>query len=496
MSPPTLESLPAELLVEIVDFINEVSSFATLAATCKTFNRIATPFLYASYTNVRGNTTGRFLLSSRYSFKPFVRTVLERPDLAALCKEVDIRHWSTLSLIGSNVWEPEPISGEELVLFKKGAVAANILDSDIYIHENTDQDDSSSDEYINSDDMEFETSLKKGSEDALLIIMLAHLPRLETLMFRGMPEEAYKGLSWDRYLSRTTHNFKFLKTLVCGNVETEGEWELGQVSFFFRLPSFRYFVGRNINQPSRMKDWKCAPGNSAVTTICLPMCSMSLKALRTLIASCAALEHFEYARNLDIWDPNPLRASDVVGALLYWKDTLQRLTLTFTGRDAELLDPSNIGDVRLFSRITHLHVDWFQLRNSDVCKLLPESLVHLTVNDPDPRALSAFTSLAIYGRNSCPNLKRVEFSCDEEMNINRYGTSHFKTRAPYKELAAAFANAGIELGHFDSAQRRRNLFGISEPWQPHHSGEETDSYSGEEDLFDLELSAYDDYGYV
>ncbi|KAF7186494.1 hypothetical protein HII31_12196, partial [Pseudocercospora fuligena] len=87
MIPPeaTIEDLPTELLAEVMGHYSPVpTDYCTLALVSKHFNAVATPFLYSQFSNLTSSTRLRLLL----------RTITQKPGLAAHFRQLNIRFWT------------------------------------------------------------------------------------------------------------------------------------------------------------------------------------------------------------------------------------------------------------------------------------------------------------------------------------------------------------------------------------------------------------------
>lgn len=208
-----------EPLDTVVALLNRLSHRA-LALTCKTINTSATAALYATCTNREAPSDAPFDL--------FLRTLCERPDfdLAVMVRGLDIRGWrSEFEVATGATWQgmtklreqdkvranragplfvsttrPKTTTLKLLKLFEQIATQVGLL---------PDHDTSSipalQKTVILASTLEkredFARLLRRGFEDAQVVLMLALLPNLAKLQIDGM--SAYPTLDW-HYLLRTS----------------------------------------------------------------------------------------------------------------------------------------------------------------------------------------------------------------------------------------------------------------------------------------------------
>ncbi|KAF2495102.1 hypothetical protein BU16DRAFT_561408 [Lophium mytilinum] len=97
-----LLDLPVELIHEIFSYISNQADLSRLSRVSRHLNAVAIPFVYETYPNGDNSAPWR-------SFRPFLRTIIARPDLAQLVKRIELRRWETeLAHIGkrTNEWHP------------------------------------------------------------------------------------------------------------------------------------------------------------------------------------------------------------------------------------------------------------------------------------------------------------------------------------------------------------------------------------------------------
>ena len=193
--------LPTELLDQIASLLPR-SALRALALTSKKANVSATDTLYKTYLNRTAPAKAPFYL--------FLRTVCDRPDLAAKVKRVDIRGWrSEYEVATGAAWRgvtevrdvdqteksgPSFTSTEKSVrdsatarfkLFVGAAVKAGIVSEPTSLSVSALK---ASIVWYTSlkEDGDFLRLLGRGVEDAQLMLILALLPNMEVLRIDGL----------------------------------------------------------------------------------------------------------------------------------------------------------------------------------------------------------------------------------------------------------------------------------------------------------------------
>jgi len=92
-----ISDLSTELLLHIASFLSQVD-LLNISLTDKHLRGCTEPELYREYTNAR--PYGR-------SFKPFIRRMIERPDLTRHVRRLDLRWWTCLSEMNPEYGEYE-----------------------------------------------------------------------------------------------------------------------------------------------------------------------------------------------------------------------------------------------------------------------------------------------------------------------------------------------------------------------------------------------------
>ena len=98
-----------------------------------TFHRCAELRLYREYVNTKA-------YRDQIPFKPFMRRMIERPDLALHIKRIELRSWAVRYQMHVLAYKPPPIPAEDICLFLNTAQKAGIIeDTPLNNKENLDQ---------------------------------------------------------------------------------------------------------------------------------------------------------------------------------------------------------------------------------------------------------------------------------------------------------------------------------------------------------------------
>ena len=105
-----------------------LKALASICRSCKHLERLATPLLYRQYDKVGSPTSdnsrsvsddGASQIEKKNVVKPnvsllrFLRTLVERPDLAYHVKHISLARWDTIDSLSSSGSKAEPCSAEE-----------------------------------------------------------------------------------------------------------------------------------------------------------------------------------------------------------------------------------------------------------------------------------------------------------------------------------------------------------------------------------------------
>jgi hypothetical protein len=339
----SLMDIPTELLDQITRLLPR-SALRALALTSKTANKSATEVLYKVYLNRTAPAKAPFYL--------FLRTLCERPELAAKVKRVDIRGWrSEYEVATGAAWRavtevrdvdqieksrPSFTSTETTIrgsatqrfqIFVKAAVEAKLitrpaslsvpaLKSSIVWYTTLKEDD------------DFLRLLGRGVEDAQLILMLALLPNMQALRIDGL--SPFPLLDWHRFLSRSSTALRKLSIIrIHGSatLSTEPVVKNG-LQFLDMVPSLVHLHLVSLAADGHRFTLKTLP-SSELQYLCLSNCGINVRLLRKIIIG-QSLRDMAYL-------PGPVQVEesagseisvlDLVASLADSKVSLKRLTL-------------------------------------------------------------------------------------------------------------------------------------------------------------------------
>jgi hypothetical protein len=232
-----LTTIPTELLDKVASYLPR-SSLLAFALTSKKTNISAIDTLYETYLNRTPPAKAPFYL--------FLRTICERPDLAAKVKKVDIRGWrSEHEVVKGAAWRglveerasdkteregPSFSSTEKVIrgsstdrfrLFVKAAAGAGIITEPASL--SVPALKSSIVWYTTlKEDGNFLRLLGRGIEDAHVVLMLALLPNMGYLYTDGL--SPFPLLDWNHFLSRSSTSLRKLRDLsIRGSITTATE---------------------------------------------------------------------------------------------------------------------------------------------------------------------------------------------------------------------------------------------------------------------------------
>ncbi|KAF1846507.1 uncharacterized protein K460DRAFT_417571 [Cucurbitaria berberidis CBS 394.84] len=372
-----LLDLSAELLLSIAADLRQVD-LLNISLTCKRLRHVTEPELYREYNNLRPGC---------HPFLPFIKKIIERPELAKHVRRVDLRSWQTVDIF-------HPVFGLTDLAFEK--VQANALTESDYtllaeaskaagVITAVDRYNSKSrvvekcgltrhkpllvdpwyihlfDDKVPFDEIPYDRKycqlLRSGIEDPLVVLLLALLPNVNEIFLRGGPRDV-NMLAW-----RAHHRFASLRRLiVCG----QGDPLIWPVEFFStilvttRLESFEVQGGSswycNIGDPEpdgeQVMPLALQPGSlNHVRSLHMELCCLNISDMQNLLLACTGLKLFYYsAGNADVAlrSPSPAKMIELLQPL---KDSLEVLSLDLSPLWYE--DYRGGGDKRLRS-LTHM----------------------------------------------------------------------------------------------------------------------------------------------
>ncbi|RYN64906.1 hypothetical protein AA0119_g11472 [Alternaria tenuissima] len=331
----SLLTLSAELLLCIASSLQQ-QELLDLSLTCKHLQSATEPELFREYSNVSRH---------RRSFLPFLRRIIRQPDLGKHTRKLNLRPWTTLGTFWNRDFEPDGIMHEnrhkrqelgnirgtkltaaDYTLLVQAARDTEVIrqippfDRSTCHPEIVDKTTSVTTVPPNlggthAFDRTFCERLCAGSEDPLVILLIALLPNVRDIVLDGVPGDVH-ALSW-----QPKHGFPALRTLTACAIDGELQWPL---TFFQRLlASGRLRVLQVSHATSgRLQHTEHEPmaqelpplallsGTRALERIELENCCLRASDLRSLLQGCRGLKSFLYtSRRCEVgpWSPSPAK---------------------------------------------------------------------------------------------------------------------------------------------------------------------------------------------
>lgn len=224
-----LTTIPAELLDEIATYLDRSSLFA-LSLVCKSGNLSANHVLYRAYVNLEPPAKAPIHL--------FLRTICERPDLAAKVRRVNVRGWRSEHEVAirapwrgmanqreqsasrqeqkcpsySNMDKPlRTTHAQRSRIFIDVAIKSGLITRPK--QETMPPLKKSAVWYTTlKEDADFVRLINRGVEDAHVLLLIGLLPNLQSLHVDGL--SPYPLLDWYHFLSRSTIALRATRTLL------------------------------------------------------------------------------------------------------------------------------------------------------------------------------------------------------------------------------------------------------------------------------------------
>ena len=388
--------LSPELLLCVASYLRHVD-LLNVSLTCKHLQIITEPELFREYINPRIH--GR-------SPAPFVRKLIQRPELRKYVQKLDLKPWRTLvdfdpenymsSLRNPGQREydsegfnrhrdPEPTQADYL-MFTDAAKAAGVItkvfdfESESYVVAAArktglrDVDESQTwythafDPYIPTSDIDYDRKfcqlLRAGSEDPLIVMLVALLPNVREIYLHGVPLDI-NTLEW-----RASHGFTALRRLTACASDELSPWpvaffnkvlEQGRLDVFEAESASSWYieVGQSEQWEPRaehVKPLSLRPGSLAIRELDLHNCCLQVSDMKILLQACPQLKGFYYTggtRETGLYSPSPAKMIE----LLYpFRDTLQVLSLELDIDEHENWTPMENGLIQSLAHMTALKI--------------------------------------------------------------------------------------------------------------------------------------------
>jgi hypothetical protein len=391
-----LINLSPELLLCVASFLPQID-LLNVSLTSMHLRKVTEPELYREYINP---------CIYRRSFAPFLRTLLERPELRRYVHRLELKYWSTL-----DHWNPEYCEGKaeefqahlkatpqpseiEYDSITQAAKSVGIINSIFPFESNSSivrnmwnrvLHGSSSDRVWYEDiydvdisiedvpyDQKFCQLLRAGIEDPYVILMLSLLPNVREIFLHAAPED-WNTLPW-----RVPHKFEALRQLSARSVEGSSDWplaffnnllEVGKLEILETFGASSWWQHtENQGRPSAPVQFSLQPGVLSLQHLVLQWSTLALTEMKQLVDACRYLRSFYFSSG-DEWisvKPSPKK---IVELLRAHKDTLEELYLdiAYYGRVAHPKEGiRSLADFTCLKVLDTLPHNWGNLMGSDI----------------------------------------------------------------------------------------------------------------------------------
>ncbi|KAJ9650086.1 hypothetical protein H2198_010600, partial [Neophaeococcomyces mojaviensis] len=296
--------LSPELLAIVFGFLTGESS--TLAQVClvtHTFNKLATPVLYKCFRDRRYFTSDE----ENPRLFAFLRTVIARPDLARLVKEV-----ATKSMTDGYYGQLMIKDDLKASFFRQiDNLSCILFDESL----------------AGGARMRWKKFIEDGDSLSIWALLLCSLPDIETLFFKTSNEPFlfFNLLGSAASRLKTAQTTNITASIFCyselHSVRTvSSNLQYGYLDFqwfhtFFNLPKIRNFETALANgewtDDDESERWDVVPRSSSIEKLSFQYSAMTGSCITAIINSCAHLQefHFTYGRNLKTGDHRARRWS-------------------------------------------------------------------------------------------------------------------------------------------------------------------------------------------
>jgi hypothetical protein len=376
---PILDMSP-ELLLLVATHLRQVD-LLNVSLVCKQLHFVTEPELYREYSNPRIYTR---------TFLPFIRKLIERPELAKHVRSVDLHAWDMLDLFSPDLsndrtatefedMRKRSLGSSDYQALTQAAKRAGVI-SKIHPYDpssrlidkaesmssaNADRDtsrpckrthlaalhkvvtESRADiaglDYIFDDhlgfaqvsyDQKFCQLLRAGIEDAQAVLLFALLPNLQDIYVRGGPHEI-NALEW-----RASHRFAALRSLTVFGTDGVLTWPMAFFNTLLdtttKLETLQVYAASSwykdlddpMPSPSNALALSLRPKSlSLVTSLVLQHCCLKASDLQGLFQACPGLKSFCYYHGDEQQGLQSPSPAEMLVLLEPFRNTLERLTL-------------------------------------------------------------------------------------------------------------------------------------------------------------------------
>jgi hypothetical protein len=487
----TLESLPDELKMKIIESIDDQATVARLAAVSRRLNIGAAKMLYTSlYLTAQHEKTGCRQL------RPLTWTIIKRPDLAKLVQSFALHSW-----LGKWCYSPSDIAEDTS---RRPFPSSASSDSDLK---------KAITDYTKGE-ARYDAFVKQiqgnEGEDAILTLLLTRLPLLRQLTLDLPYKTFWLDDLFTRWSAKSKNNPHPLLNMF-------SPWQSRSTNHVFQyleelsIKGPRYYMhpkwigaGLSCNKLKRIHFFSIGheatdllpyqlflkERSSSVSEIELRHCSLLPQELRQLVRGCKRLAAFAYeVRDSPVeygcWDIKTLESIPVV--LQYAKRDLRHLSLTFPCFSS-LNIPSPIFHLMTFAAFTNLQFlrisavflfdaaenripSWYQIYSKAVAsvkkqlvKAIPLNLQRLQISE-----CSYIFGHAVITAGICSFLEEAPLVGFQELDLYDWDAGSHHPWWPYKAVNPIATSAGYrgfafwlcECHYGDSL---RGLGGTGEAW--------------------------------
>jgi hypothetical protein len=445
------------------------------ASTCRRFNQRANRFLYQTWRN--------------HSIRPFLRTLCQRPDLAAYVREIEIKGWETEMSPAlerqrkrkrypetMEPIEPSKISTSDFELFVSsasfsGVIAPKAIERvDLEKHGHllprgkADRDDVKP-EYTTDClhcDGDWLRCIKAGIEDAEVLLLVSILPNVRSIVLDPIPAGT---MHWNGMIHRSTHCFPFLEDVILES-DRDAPFQSSTFSSLMRVPSLKCMdlcsAGDFQIQEKHpwytnsrpLHDWDCPPRSSSVSGTSLFDSGISKQVMQGFILGMKSMSIFNFRTESDSGLAlGQYTMKDLMQALSQHHESLERLALvTYWCRVESSWSSMHIGSLKHFKRLRSLEVDESNVilydteSTTQLRDLLPSSIedVMVTRLDWDEMTSESWAQRTLLTQN-IERIAQTAPDCLPNLKEFRLGGATFVPRAQREQLSEAFKGIGAEF---------------------------------------------------
>jgi hypothetical protein len=425
--------LSPELLLCVASFLAQVD-LLNVSATCWRLRTATESELYREYSN-----------PFRRSLVPFIKRLLDRPDLAKYVRRLDLKAWDTLEVInpenvGFDILQldkflPSEPCEADYHLITDAAKSAGVIDvicpygatSCVIdeIHriciEEWDNDDAVwyehlYDTVVNINDVPYDRKfcqlLRAGTEDSLVVLIVALLPNVSSIFLQGAPSDR-NTLPWNA----PQHNFHALRRLSGCAMDGELRWpaawfnnvlEVGKLETFETSCTSSWWNANGIfGQHESQMSFSLQPRSLDLKHIVLHCCQLARTEIRDLLNACRHLVSFYYGTDIeDLYGlgPEKIYPAEIVRLLDPHKNSLVDLFLNIAIDDDYDRAHSGIKSLAHFSRLELLdttadmwdrvqidNVEGLDIGNQDrLCNRLPPNITFVNFGNESGMEVSIY----------------------------------------------------------------------------------------------------------